>query len=87
VAEKPFGSAEVTGRWTGFYRGSVVYQSTIDGEDFKSREVTGHKVYYTGHLDSEVGFISGRWIIRCRGFLSWLSPPIGWGTFELYKKS
>jgi hypothetical protein len=72
--------------FTKFYRGTVRYQSTIDGELFKVREVTGHRVHYSGRLDGEAGHIAGRWIIRWRGLFSRLLPPKGWGSFELYKK-
>ena len=73
--------------FTKWYRGTVVHQSTIDGDPFRSNEVTGHKVCYSGHLESEVGFISGRWNIWRCGFLSRLLPPKGWGTFEPTRNS
>jgi hypothetical protein len=72
--------------FTKSYRGAVVYEATIDGDPFKSKEVTGHKVCYSGRLESEGGFLSGRWIVWRRGFLSRLLPPKSWGTFQLYKK-
>jgi len=73
--------------FTKFYRGAVRHSSTIDGELFKEREVTGHRVYYSGRLDREAGYIAGRWIIRWRGLFSRLLPARRWGSFELYKKS
>jgi hypothetical protein len=73
--------------FTKTYRGTLEINVAIREHEVRSSRRVGHKVHYQGRLDDGQGCISGRWIIRYRGFLGRILPPQDWGSFELYRKS
>ena len=73
-------------KFTKLYRGTMFSETIVDGDTVGGREKTGHQVHYSGRYNLEQGLIAGRWSIRVRGILGLLLPPVGSGTFELYKK-
>ena len=56
------------------------------GEAVATSRRDGHEVQYSGHLDRDRMCITGSWVIKKSGLLGWISPPEGWGSFELYRK-
>jgi hypothetical protein len=81
---------KITGSFVKFtktYRGSYEVNWKIRDRVVASAERPRHKVHYSGHLDPEKMVIAGEWVIRRRGLLGWLLPPLNRGSFELYNKS
>jgi hypothetical protein len=73
--------------FTKTYRGAQEVTYTVREHEVSSFRRENHEVRSSGHLDLEQMCIAGRWVIRYRGFLGWILPPNGWGSFELYMKS
>ena len=74
-------------RFTKSYRGATEFTWTVQEQTVATSRRDGHKVQYSGHLDRDRMCITGRWVIKKSGLLGWISPPEGWGSFELYRKS